>query len=580
MPEEPDIPFKQPIYQQQKIFMKQPFLISAFPLLLIAVNSYSQQARPGTPIGGIVVKGGKNPGGNMLLNIGGGISSPNSAFKNQNNTGNFTDISIGVYVPILEYGGATGGVITFGFNAGAAYFMGNKDYGTGNYAAYKIMGNTNDAASVAKGTGSPKQPGFKTEAGVQANFSFGKITVSPILNGSYFNFKQKEFSVTQTGSVNGQTKELNLYNQKATKTNGFAFIPKLRLSYFAGKVGFFAEGNYTAGPGVTTTTTVFKPNGTANADGFYSIDQMLTGKFETADTKKNFNAFGINVGISLPLGRSISEKGVRANKPNNRRRVEVLKSNATESSEPNAVSSIGTLNGTAGNGAVSTSYAAGKMVSDNSSEKSISEKGLKRNEATPNERLSMTPTTTKQTQDNSFGEKVASGLQTANKSINEKGVKRSEAASTEPKRTYSGGRKNEIPVLAEGKIETVSAADAKFINSLFVKGENGMYTLDAKQFTKVSSDKDLKNHRFVMSKNNERFVYKGDENKVISVLAKYKSPIVTLPQNYVKQCDNCTTRTCENHDGTSTTYTCGCVNGFCYCPLCVIIDRLKPLDDE
>jgi len=51
------------------------------------------------------------------------------------------------------------------------------------------------------------------------------------------------------------------------------------------------------------------------------------------------------------------------------------------------------------------------------------------------QRLSMTPTTTKQTQGKTFGEKVTNGLQTASnptqpqgKSINEKGVKRSETA--------------------------------------------------------------------------------------------------------------------------------------------------------
>ncbi|MES2827226.1 MAG: hypothetical protein V4687_03695 [Bacteroidota bacterium] len=32
-----------------------------------ANNPISQRANPGTPIGGIIVKGGKNPGGNMLI---------------------------------------------------------------------------------------------------------------------------------------------------------------------------------------------------------------------------------------------------------------------------------------------------------------------------------------------------------------------------------------------------------------------------------------------------------------------------------------------------------------------------------
>lgn len=82
-------------------------------------------------------------------------------------------------------------------------------------------------------------------------------------------------------------------------------------------------------------------------------------------------------------------------------------------------------------------------------------------------RLSMTPTTTRQTQGRTFGEKVASGLrampaetpnplyenngnggdnplfESAGKGINEAGIKKTEAAKKEGTRTYTAGRKNE-----------------------------------------------------------------------------------------------------------------------------------------
>ena len=44
-------------------------------MLLISVG-IAASARPGTPIGGIIVKGGKNPGGQMLLSFSGGTTSP------------------------------------------------------------------------------------------------------------------------------------------------------------------------------------------------------------------------------------------------------------------------------------------------------------------------------------------------------------------------------------------------------------------------------------------------------------------------------------------------------------------------
>ncbi|MCZ4242723.1 hypothetical protein [Pedobacter punctiformis] len=284
--------------------MKRIFTTILIFCCILNVTAQTPFERPGSPNGGITTKGGKNPGGSMLLSVGGGITSPGTATKNNANLSNLTQFSIGAYVPVLSYGGASGGVInkTFGINAGAEYFSGNKDYNITNYSPYNITGQTNNPTVVAKGTGSPKAAGFKTEAGIQANFSFGQITVSPILNAAYINIKQKAFSVTQSSSVNGKTYDYNLYSQTETKTNGFAFIPKLRLSYFPGRLGLFVEGNYTIGPAITNAATTFKPQGTSNTQGFYNIDQMLTGTNTTATKITKYNAIGINGGLMLAIG--------------------------------------------------------------------------------------------------------------------------------------------------------------------------------------------------------------------------------------------------------------------------------------
>lgn len=265
----------------------------------------SQKLTAGNPIGGIIVKGGKNPGGSLLISLDGGILSPGTATKNGANLGNLSNFNINAYLPLTDFGGATGGVIskTFGVNIGGGYFSGNQEYGTSNYTPYNITGQSSNPTISAKGSGSPKQAGFKTEAGVQANFSFGKITVSPIVNAAYFSLKQQAFSIVQNSSVNGQNKEYNLYTQAETQTNSFALIPKLRLSYFPGRFGFFIEGSYISGPGIKNETTVFKPQGTPNDKGFYNTDQMMKGTNEAISKNTKFNGLGIQAGIQMALGR-------------------------------------------------------------------------------------------------------------------------------------------------------------------------------------------------------------------------------------------------------------------------------------
>ena len=50
-------------------------IYSVMLLISIGIAATAQdQLRPGNPIGGIVVKGGRNPGGSMLLSFNGGTT--------------------------------------------------------------------------------------------------------------------------------------------------------------------------------------------------------------------------------------------------------------------------------------------------------------------------------------------------------------------------------------------------------------------------------------------------------------------------------------------------------------------------
>lgn len=276
----------------------------AFLFLLIATTTFAQEAKPGQPIGGIVVKGGKNPGGNMLISAGGGGIFPNKSFGDTNYTGNGLDFGANLYVPIFELNNTESNYASLGFNIGGGFF-GMKKNDRNMMMGYNITGQTSTPMIQSEMNNNARRNAFLTEAGIQANFSFSKFTVSPILNVGYFSLKENSYSETQTSSVNGQTRIFEIANEMNVKANGFAFIPKLRLSYFPGKIGFFVEGNYISGPRSNSVKTVFIPNGQANQDGYYNIDQMLSGTYKTTETKHNFGAFAVNIGVSITIGNSI-----------------------------------------------------------------------------------------------------------------------------------------------------------------------------------------------------------------------------------------------------------------------------------
>ncbi|WP_017260123.1 hypothetical protein [Pedobacter arcticus] len=269
--------------------------------LIFSLGAYaSAQAQiPGAPIGGVAVKGGKNPGGGMLINVSGGLSTPASTTKTNTFLGSGKNFNAGIYLPVYSFGPNNN--FTFGPNISGSYlkFSGDVDASP----KYNVTGQTSPPTASKSGDGNAS--GFTAEAGLHANFSFGKITISPILNAGYLNLKQDAFKVTQTSQANGQTFTSDLYSQKESKETGFAFIPKLRVGYFPGKFGLFLESNYTMGPNITSSQSTLKPLGTGNdKDGSYQFDQLMAGKQVTSERATPFKNLGFNFGLSYAIQQS------------------------------------------------------------------------------------------------------------------------------------------------------------------------------------------------------------------------------------------------------------------------------------
>lgn len=287
-------------------------------ILFSSLYFFSQAQTPGSPIGGIVVKGGKNPGGNLLVSLSGGISNPSTDSKTKAKLVNGYTFNVNVYVPLLAKDGGLAGradqFFTIGLNAGGEYFTGNKAYDLNTLPFYQISGQST-VPTIILSTNQNKQHGFKAEAGVQANFTFGQVTISPLVEAGYFSLQQKALGVTQSGSVNGKAYSKEIYNQEAVKTTGLAISPKLRIAYFPGKLGFYVEGNYTIGPSIKNEATIFKPQGTPNADGFYSQDQMMAGANQRVSEAVKYSNLGLNFGVSLALGKATRKPRGKVTKP-------------------------------------------------------------------------------------------------------------------------------------------------------------------------------------------------------------------------------------------------------------------------
>lgn len=146
------------------------------------------------------------------------------------------------------------------------------------------------------------------------------------------------------------------------------------------------------------------------------------------------------------------------------------------------------------------------------------------------------------------------------------GGRKNETAEAKDTRTYTGGRKNDNQPAAKGITEKgVSRPyqeDVAFLNTLFI--DNGTEkVLDPKLFKLVTSDSEIKGMRVSFKKDHKVYKYLGDQQRIVDILTSANRPA---------GCTDCTTRECNG-----TVYDCACVNGFCYCVLCVEITKLKEL---
>jgi hypothetical protein len=413
-----------------------------------------------------------------VISIGSGITTTSSALKNDAQIGNGYLINTSVFVPFARKGwdGSVkgSGKFALGIIAGAAYNSSkNLSPGVGpTQNMYKLY--TGDLNIINNQKGSANSTGFTGLAGLQADFTLGKITLSPSVSGAYFSLNQDGFAQSSEVMVNGTAKTVVLLASAPAKRSGFIFKPQFKVSYpIAGSLSFYAAGGLNVGPKITTTQSRLVPQGGFNDKNMYEPMQLTAGTRDNQSTVSRYQTIDVTAGVSWGFGGTSANSRHRlkgkVTKPGDNGLIYTRAGETPAESqaaadehrtytggrkvETSALVAGQPIKGVIVKGGINPGGSKISVVSDNNGgielkgleagdykftitapeqpeERSISEKGVKRGEDGTSNRLSMTPTTTKQTQGSNFGEKVAGGLQSgagavsqgASKSISEQGV--------------------------------------------------------------------------------------------------------------------------------------------------------------
>lgn len=256
------------------------------------------------------------------LSIYGGTTISGSDLKKSDILDNGWSLNTNLYLPFWSK--ETAGLFnsSIGVNVGFSYLQLKNINPRDVFTGYNTLGQA-DVPSLKRENDTDKRSGLIGEGGLQANLSFGKITFSPILNIGYLSLKGSESNIWQETTVGDQNYEFDLLNHKNEPLKGLILIPKLRISYFPGRIGLFAEANYTSGGEIRNRTSTFKPSGNPVRENYYDLKQMLSGENEVTETNHKFRSVGLNAGITISLGGEPAKANINTSRSNIKQQISV-----------------------------------------------------------------------------------------------------------------------------------------------------------------------------------------------------------------------------------------------------------------
>lgn len=409
----------------------------------------------------ISVQIGFAQGNKLSLSLGAGIANASNKNKEMG-MGNGLNLQGEAFVPFYSKGSDFAlGLNVLGNYASLKNPSPDNALVAGQYQIY----NGNVSVTSQKGAASSS---FSGMLGVQASVSFGKINFSPSINSGYLRVKQNGFVQTGNATVNGQNQQLALVKSEAQSTSGLAFKPQLKIGYaLNSNLSLFVSPAMWFGPEMNHITSRRVPQGGFNDKNMYEVSQLVNSTWENKVSTSRYNFMEVNFGLALSIGKTKGSKGSSGAASASYARVMSNSENNTTAQDSTTTASRLSMTPTTTRQTPNTSFGA-KAQANETVNPVYEDKGTQGvNPMAEQKAMQGSGTTVKQTQGKNFGEKVAGGLQAAGnsietqsekvtmkdmtiskrvdlavdpngKSISEKGLKRNEAAMAKPGQPIKG----------------------------------------------------------------------------------------------------------------------------------------------
>lgn len=259
----------------------------------------------------------------VTVSVGGGRSFSSSSLKQHALTGDGIQAGADIFVPLVRKGwdGSVkgSGKFALGILAGG-YYQSSKNLDpdlSGIQSKYKLY--TGDLEIANTRNGSSNSNAFAFSAGLQADLTFGSITLSPSISGGYFTSTQDGLTQSTQVMVNGSSQNVVLSASPKVKNHGLIMIPQLKLGYrLTNNLSVYAAGSVNAGPAISNTQYDLIPAGGFNDKHTYEATQLASGKLALDGSSKetSYITTGIQAGVSWSFGKSKSARRVGKTKAN------------------------------------------------------------------------------------------------------------------------------------------------------------------------------------------------------------------------------------------------------------------------
>lgn len=249
----------------------------------------------------------------LQVSLGSGITGTSSGQKN-NLTGNGYNFHGDVFVPF--YAKEThGNGITLGLTASGNY-TGLKNNTPDNSDAATKYQVYNTDLSINSQTTKPMCSSIAGLLGLQAQFSFGSFQISPAISAGYLNFKQEGFVQTGTASVNGQQHQKVLVSRERETFQGLLLRPQMKAGYqLTSSFTLFASAAINRGPEMNQTTSYLLPAGGMKENNMYEISQLANGSYVNSEKTTRYNTTEFNIGLTFALGKNKKTKKAPVKQP-------------------------------------------------------------------------------------------------------------------------------------------------------------------------------------------------------------------------------------------------------------------------